>query len=53
MRLFYYYSTKGFGKLLAIEFVKLGDNVMISSIDENEVEETIKELKEGGFYKLC
>jgi len=37
-------STKGIGRALAVEFLRLGDNVVITSRDAARVTETVKEL---------
>jgi chlorophyll(ide) b reductase len=51
-------STKGLGKALAEEFLKFGDNVIISSRDNSRVEIVVKEFqskypKSKVFGKLC
>lgn len=50
-------GTKGVGKALAEEFVRIGDNVAICSRDEDRVASTIMELKQfrtfDGNNKVC
>lgn len=50
-------GTKGIGKALAEEFIRIGDNVTICSRDEQRVKSTVTELQQlrtlGGDNKAC